>query len=162
MITLVSTLLSFLAGGLPKFLDFFQDRSDKKHELEMARLQTERELTLAKEGFLAQARVEEIRTDQIEIGALRDEKIALYQHDTDLAKGASHWVINARAMVRPAVTYGMFLIFLFVEIAGFWYAWHHAVPFDAALKILWSEETITIWSSIIAFWFGSQAFNARR
>jgi hypothetical protein len=158
MITLVSTLLSFLAGGLPKFLDFFQDKSDKKHELEMARLQTERELTLAKEGFLAQARVEEIRTDQIEISALKDEKIAMYQHDTDLAKGASNWVINARAMVRPAVTYGMFLIFLFVEIAGFWYAWHHSVPFDKALKILWSEETITIWSSIIAFWFGGQAF----
>jgi hypothetical protein len=148
MITLVSTLLSFLAGGLPKFLDFFQDRGDKKHELEMARLQIERELQLAKEGFLAQARVEEIRTDQIEIGALRDEKIAMYQHDTDFA----------RAMVRPAVTYGMFGIFLFVEIAGFWYAWHHSVPFDEALDILWSEETITIWSSIIAFWFGGQAF----
>lgn len=158
MITLVSTLFSFLAGGLPRLLDFFQDKGDKKHELEMARLQIERELQLAKEGFLAQARVEEIRTDQIEISALKDEKIAMYQHDTDLAKGASYWVINARAMVRPAVTYGMFLIFLFVEIAGFWYAWHHSVPFDEALDILWSEETITIWSSIIAFWFGGQAF----
>lgn len=161
MITLVSTLLSFLAGGLPKFLDFFQDRSDKKHELEMARLQTERELQLAKEGYLAQARVEEIRTDQIEIQAYKDEKIALYQHDSDLAKGADKWVINARAMVRPFVTYGMFAIFLFVEIAGFWYAWHHSVPFDEALDILWSEETITIWSSIIAFWFGGQAFSKR-
>lgn len=158
MITLVSTLLSFLAGGLPRLLDFFQDRGDKKHELEMARLQTERELQLAKEGFLAQAKVEEIRTDQIEINALKDEKIALYQHDTDLAKGADKWVINARAMVRPAISYGMFAIFLFVEVMGFWYAWHHNVPFDEALKILWSEETITIWSSIIAFWFGSQAF----
>ena len=161
MITLVSTLLSFLAGGLPRLLDFFQDKGDKKHELEMARLQTEREMLLAKEGYLAQARVEEIRTDQIGIQAYRDEKIALYQHDTDLAKGADKWVINARAMVRPAVTYGMFLIFLFVEVAGFWYAWHHSVPFDEALKILWSEETITIWSSIIAFWFGSQAFSKR-
>ncbi len=32
--TLLSTLISFLMGGLPKFLDFFQDRSDKKHELD--------------------------------------------------------------------------------------------------------------------------------
>ena len=158
MITLVSTLLSFLAGGLPRLLDFFQDKGDKKHEIEMARLQTERELQLAKEGFLAQARVEEIRTDQIEIGALRDEKIALYQHDTDLAKGADKWVINARAMVRPFITYGMFLIFLFVEVFGFVYAWRTGVDFIIALEYLWTDETITIWSSIISFWFGTPAF----
>jgi hypothetical protein len=158
MITLVSTLLSFLAGGLPRLLDFFQDKGDKKHELEMARLQIERELQLAKEGYLAQAKIEEIRTDQIEIGALRDEKIALYQHDTDLAKGADKWVINARAMVRPIITYGMFAIFLFVEIFGFLYAWRTGVDFTIALEYLWTDETITIWSSIISFWFGSQAF----
>jgi hypothetical protein len=46
MLTLLSTLLSFLMGGLPKLLDFFQDRADKAHELELARMQTERELTL--------------------------------------------------------------------------------------------------------------------
>jgi hypothetical protein len=60
MITLFSTLVSFLAGGLPKFLDFFQDKSDKKHELELAKLQMARELEMAEKGFLAQARVEEI------------------------------------------------------------------------------------------------------
>jgi len=44
MLTLLSTLISFLMGGLPKFLEFFQDRSDKKHELELAQLQIQREL----------------------------------------------------------------------------------------------------------------------
>ena len=33
MLTLLSTLISFLMGGLPKLLDFFQDRADKLHEL---------------------------------------------------------------------------------------------------------------------------------
>jgi len=33
MMTMVSTFLSFLAGGLPKILQIFQDRQDKKHEL---------------------------------------------------------------------------------------------------------------------------------
>ena len=32
MLTLFSTLISFLAGGLPKLLGFFQDRADKSHE----------------------------------------------------------------------------------------------------------------------------------
>jgi len=44
MFTIISTALSFLMGGLPKLLDFFQDRSDKSHEMDMARLQMEREL----------------------------------------------------------------------------------------------------------------------
>jgi len=65
MMTLLSTLISFLMGGLPKFLDFFQDRSDKKHELDLAKMQTDRELAMAEKGFLAQTRIEEIRTDQV-------------------------------------------------------------------------------------------------
>ena len=48
MLTLFSTLMSFLSGGLPRLLDFFQDKSDKKHELEMAQMQIERELQLKK------------------------------------------------------------------------------------------------------------------
>ena len=39
MLTLLSTLISFLMGGLPKILDFFQDRSDKNHEMALAQLQ---------------------------------------------------------------------------------------------------------------------------
>ena len=56
MLTLISSLLSFLSGGLPSILGFFQDKSDKKHEMEMARLQTERELQMAEKGFVAQDR----------------------------------------------------------------------------------------------------------
>jgi hypothetical protein len=52
-------------GGLPKMLDFFQDRSDKAHELELAKMQTEREMQMLQLGFAAQAKVEEIRTEQV-------------------------------------------------------------------------------------------------
>ena len=161
MITILTTLLSFLAGGLPKLLGFFKDRSDKAHELEMMRVQMERELRLAEAGYLAQARVEEIKTEQVEMRTRVQERESMYNHDIEIGKSASHWVINARAMVRPAITYGMFFIFLFVEVAGFWYAWNYSVPFDVALTILWSDETINIWASIIAFWFGTQAFSKR-
>jgi len=65
MITLLSTLISFLMGGLPKILEFFQDKSDKAHELQLAQMQTERELQMLERGFAAQVRVEEIRTDQV-------------------------------------------------------------------------------------------------
>ena len=105
MLTLVSTVVSFLMGGLPKFLDFFQDKADKKHELELARMQTERELQMLEKGYAAQAKVEEIRTEQVAIQAEAQTHMALLAHDIESAKGASQWVINARAMVRPAITY---------------------------------------------------------
>lgn len=158
MITLLSTLISFLMGGLPKILDFFQDRSDKKHELEMARMQTERELQMAEKGFLAQARVEEIRTDQVAMQTAVQEREALYKHDIEISKGASQWVVNTRALVRPIITYGMFLMLLFVNIFGFFYAWKTGVPFEQAMEILWDEDSAIIFSSVIAFWFGTQSF----
>ena len=67
MMTLVSTFLSFLAGGLPKILQIFQDRQDKKHELALVAAQKERELALAERGFIAQARVEEIKLEQVQV-----------------------------------------------------------------------------------------------
>jgi hypothetical protein len=158
MITLLSTLISFLAGGLPKILDFFQDRSDKQQELALAKMQTERELALAKEGFLAQQKTEEIRTDQIAIQSQASVHSALLQHDIAIGQGASTWVINLRASVRPIITYCMFGMLAFINIFGAWYATQQGVPFAEALNLLWDEDTQILFASIISFWFGSQAF----
>ena len=158
MLTLLSTLISFLAGGVPKLLDFFQDKSDKAHEMNMAKLQTERELQMLKEGYIAQAKVEEIKTEQIMIQTAEKEREALYAHDIAIGEGASKWVINARAFTRSFITYGMFILFAFVEIFGFMYAWRTGVDFTIALDNLWDNETKIIWASVVSFWFGTQAF----
>jgi hypothetical protein len=161
MFTLLTTLVSFLAGGLPKLMDFFQDKSDKKHELELAKMQTERELQMLKEGYVAQARVEEIRTEQIAIQSAEKEREALYAHDIAIGQGAAQWVINARAFTRSFITYGLFILFAFVEIFGFMYAWRTGVDFTIALDALWDNETQIIWASVVSFWFGTQAFKSK-
>lgn len=165
MLTLLSTLISFLAGGLPKFLDFFQDKADKAHELALARLQIERELELRKAGFEAQERIEQIHTEQMQIQGEQQmaqlamqEKQALYAHDIAIGQGASQWVVNLRALVRPMITYGLFLLLVFVDVAGFIYAWNTNVDFKVMLDHLWDDEIQLIWASVVAFWFGSQAF----
>jgi hypothetical protein len=152
-------------GGLPKILEFFQDRADKKHELALAAMQTERELTLKKAGLEAQERIEHIQTEQIQINAevtnnqtAMQERQALYAHDIALGQGASTWVTNMRAATRSVITYGMFIMFMFVEIFGFYYAWHTDVDFTVALDQLWDDETQIIWACIVSFWFGGQAF----
>ena len=48
--------------------------------------------------------------------------------------------------------------FMFVEVFGFYYAWHTDVAFDVALNHLWDDETQIIWACIVSFWFGGQAF----
>ena len=168
MFTLLTTVISFLSGGVPKLLDFFQDRADKKHEVTLAQMQTERELTLKKAGLEVQERIEHIQTEQLQINAdvantqsALEERQSLYAHDIALGQGASTWVINARAMVRPAITYGMFIMFVFVEVFGFIYAFKTGVEFNVALDQLWDDDTQTIWASIVSFWFGTQAFSKK-
>ena len=161
MLTLLSTFLSFLMGGLPKILDFFQDRSDKNQELALARLQFERELALAEKGYAAQARIEEIRTDQVQMETQTREREALYAHDIAIGQGASKWVINLRASVRPVITYGMFGMLVAINAFGAYFAVKSGVPFEQAMKILWDEDAAIVFSSIIAFWFGTQAFSKK-
>jgi hypothetical protein len=161
MMTMVSTFLSFLAGGLPKILSIFQDRQDKKHELALVAAQKERELALAERGFIAQARVEEIKLEQIQTQTAAEERQALYQHDIEIGKGASQWMINLRASVRPVVTYIFVLELVAINIAGVWYAYNTGVPFAAAMAEVFSDDEMLILSSIIAFWFGTQAFGKK-
>jgi hypothetical protein len=169
MLTLLSTLISFLMGGLPKILDFLQDRQDKKHELELAQLQVQREMELRKLGFEAQERVEHIHSQQLEIETKSAEKQsliqaqqaemqAIYAHDMSLNEGTSQWMKNLRASVRPVITYGFFFLLVFVDVGGFWYGYYMGVPFDDMLNMLWDPDTQALFASIIAFHFGGRAF----
>jgi hypothetical protein len=158
MMTLVSTLLGFASGGLPKVLDFVQDRGDKKHELALMAAQRERELALAKEGFIAQAKVEEIKTEQIAMQTQTQERLGMYKHDMKIGEGASTWVINLRASVRPVVTYLFVGLLIVVDVAGIWYAYSTGVAFAEAMDMVFSDDEMSILAAIIAFWFGSQAF----
>jgi hypothetical protein len=161
MFTLISTALSFLMGGLPKLLDFFQDKSDKAHELELAKMQTERELQMLERGYVAQAKIEEIRTDQVQMQTQAQERTAMYQHDIEIGKGASQWIINLRASVRPVVTYLFVFLLIIVDIASIWWAWSSGVAFAEAIPMVFDADEMQILASIIAFWFGTQAFSKK-
>ena len=161
MMALVSTLLGFASGGLPKVLDFVQDRGDKKHELALMAANREREIALAKEGFVAQARVEEIKTEQIAMQTQAQERVAMYKHDMKIGEGASTWAIDLRVSVRPIVTYIFVLLLVIVDVAGIWYAYSTGVPFAMAMDMVFSDDEMSILAAIIAFWFGSQAFSKK-
>lgn len=169
MLTLLSTLMSFLMGGVPKFLEFFQDRADKKHEIELARMQTERELQLLQAGYAIQQKIEEIKLDEIKTQTASEEKTtlinaqqaemqALYAHDIAIGEGTSETIKNLRASVRPVLTYCFFGLLALIDIGLFVYGWRRDTDFHELAKLLWDDETQALFASIIAFHFGGRAF----
>jgi hypothetical protein len=148
-------------GGLPKVLAFFQDKSDKQHELAMAQMQMDQQLRMQQAGFQSQEHIEDIKTHQIETQTAGAERLALYQHDIEIGKGASQWIINLRASVRPIVTYLFVLLLMIVDISGIWWAWSTGLSFYEAMKVIFDQDEMQILVSIIAFWFGTQAFSKK-
>jgi hypothetical protein len=151
--------MGFASAGVPRLLDIWQNKGDQKHELALMAMQREREIALAREGFVAQARVEEIRTDQIAMQTQAQEKLAIWKHDSKLAEGGSTWVINLRASVRPVVTYIFVGLLVVVDIAGIWHAYSTGVAFAEAMSLVFSSEEMAILSAIISFHFGGRAFS---
>ncbi len=164
MLSLLSTLGGLLISGLPKVLEFFQDKADKKHEMELARVQTERELALAREGFLAQQKVEEIRTDQIAMQAESQMQQAALAHDAKILDKSSKWVVNYVGTVRPTITYILVLELVAINV---WIMWHiFSLPgvitsIDDVLKfsdVVFSQDEMAMLGGIIGYWFGSRGW----
>ena len=60
--------------------------------------------------------------------------------------------------MRPLITFGLFGLLVFVELYGFYYAWLREAPFNVVMATLWDDDMKTIFSSVIAFHFGTRAF----
>jgi hypothetical protein len=148
-------------GGLPKLLAFFQDRQDKKHEILLAQMQMEQQMKMQMAGFASQEKIEAIHTEQIQIQANVQERQALYQHDIEIGKGASQWIIDLRSSVRPVVTYMFVILLMVVDISGIWWAWSSGLDFYKAMQYIFDQDEMQILVSIIAFWFGTQAFSKK-
>jgi predicted PurR-regulated permease PerM len=164
MLSLISTLGGILLGGLPKLLDYFQSKQDQKHELALARAQSERELALAAQGFAAQAKVEEIRSDQIAMQTEAAMTQGAQDHDKQVLKSASKWVANYIGTVRPTVTYLFVLELLAVNGFLAFYLWSHPElirSIDDVVKyseLIFSSDEMAMLGGIIGFWFGSRGF----
>ena len=164
MLSLFSTLGGLLISGLPKLMDFFQNKADQKHELSLAQMQTERELQMAAAGFAAQQRIEEIRTDQIAMQTDAQMTEAALKHDEKIMDKASLWVVNFVGTVRPVVTY---IFVLELCAINFWIAYYISshpeiiTSIDSLIAItdvLFSSDEMAMLGGIIGFWFGSRSW----
>ena len=167
MLSLISTLGGLLISGLPKLLEFFQDKADKKHELALAEMQTIREKELAVMGYAAQAKVEEIRADQIAMQTDAQMTQAALAHDEKVLEKSSKWVVNYVGTVRPTVTYMFVLELIAINLYMTYYLFAHPSLIQTVgdvirySEIIFSGDEMAMLGGIIGFWFGSRNWNKK-
>lgn len=174
MLSLISTLGGLLISGLPKLLDYFQSKADQKHELALAQVQTERELALAAAGFAAQAKIEEIRTEQVAMQtnaqmaqAEAEMTQGAQEHDKAVLAKASTWVANYIGTVRPTITYIFVLELVLINAWLAWYVWYNEkliTNLDELVRfsdIIFSTDEMAMLGGIIGFWFGSRGWSKK-
>jgi hypothetical protein len=174
MLSLISTLGGLLISGLPKLLEHFQNKADQKHELALARVQNERELQMAAAGFAAQARVEEIRTEQVAMQTQAQMAVAesemvkgAQDHDKAVLDKASRWVANYIGTVRPTVTYIFVLELVLINVFLCFYLYTNPgliTSMDDVMRyadIIFSPDEMSMLGAIIGFWFGSRTWSKK-
>jgi hypothetical protein len=164
MLSLFSTLGGLLISGLPKLLDYFQNKDDQKHELALAQIQVQMQLQMMAQGFAAQERMEEIRTDQIAMETDAKMTVAAYDHDKAILAKASTWVASYIGTVRPTVTY-IFIIELCAINAWLAYFVYSnpglVVTIEDLVRvadIIFSSDEMAMLGAIVGFWFGSRGW----
>lgn len=167
MLSLISTLGGLLISGLPKLLEYFQNKADQKHELALARMQTERELQLAAAGFAAQLKIEEVRTEQVAMETDARMTEAALAHDAKVLEKASTWVSNYVGTVRPTVTYIFVIELVLVNAFMCWYMYQHPnliQSIDDVIRyseLVFSSDEMAMLSGILGFWFGSRTWSKK-
>jgi hypothetical protein len=167
MLSLISTLGGLLISGLPKLLEYFQNKSDQQHELALARMQNERELALAAQGYAAQQKIEEIRTDQVAMQTEAQMTEAALKHDEQVLEKAHKWVASYVGTVRPTVTYIFVIELVLINAFMAVYLWNHPgliTSIDDVVKyssLIFSSDEMAMLGGIIGFWFGSRQWSKK-
>jgi hypothetical protein len=145
MFSLLGSLLGFGTSFLPKVMDYFQDKQDKKHELSLMDKQLEQQIQIGNQ-----------KLDMVHVEADIRETEALLKSQTALTKSSSQWITDLAASVRPFITYLLFVEFMALTLllAGGYID-------NAMYSLIWSDEVVGIWAAVISFWFGSRTFNRK-
>lgn len=148
-------VLEGIVGGLlggamrlaPEVIKFFDAKDERKHELNMFKLQTD--LEKVKGTF----KVEEKYVDYsvAELNALT----ASYKEQEAAVSKSSQWVANLSALVRPGITYVIFGLYVLMKIAMIVTGISTGQAWLAVLGT-WTEADMALLSMITSYWFVSR------
>jgi hypothetical protein len=144
-----SGLLGSIFGGIfrlaPEVLKFFDRKEDRKHELAMFQIQTDLE------KMRGQNRIEERYVDH---GIAQQQAIqaAFVQQGQD-SKSSYKWVAALSALVRPLVTYILFLMYVLVKFILVSHALSTGMPVVEVAQVYWTTDDFAMLMMILTFWF---------
>lgn len=167
MLSLISTLGGLLISGLPKLLEFFQNKADQAHEQQLAKISAERDLQMAAQGFAAQQRIEELRSEQVAMQTDAQMTEAALKHDEKILDKSSRWVVNYVGTVRPTVTYIFIVELVAINAAICYYAFtdpnliRSMDDFLKVSEVIFSAEEMSMLGGILGFWFGSRSWSKK-
>lgn len=162
MLSILSGLLGIGSSALPSILGYFQQKGDQKHEMAMAKMQSERELAMATAGLQSQEKIAAIEYESTLAETYTQEREALYAHDMKLMDKASQSTVDLNAKVRPYIAFTFVGLLVAVDLIGLGWAIYTGVDFTVAMSNCFSDDEMAIVSSIIGFYFGSRQWEKHR
>lgn len=143
MMAAIAAILGFLSSVAPGIVQLFTLKENNAHQI---RLETLRQ----------QGRREEI-AGQVDIANTQAD-VRQSDHIYDFAAGSSGYrFVDALAVaVRPYVTFVFFHFFLLIEVALFVYGVNSGYDLGQLAKLLWDDNTASIFAAIMGFWFGNR------
>jgi len=150
MLVFLTTIFGFFNSIAPELLKKWQDTSDKKHELEIIKLQMEQQA----KGYAA-------NMEAAGLSGYYDVVKSALADQTQQVANASLWVRNLSASVRPVVTYIFLIAFIFFKLCIFWAAINPTLPWQGltlkeAALLVWGEDELALLGYIFGYYFGDR------
>jgi len=143
MLALLSPFFGIIGSLLPSVVRIFERKQEIKYEIELTKIKLEAAEKQADLNF----NIEMVKGDS-------ESRQSALDHDKSLDGGK---FINAlRASVRPVITYTFFFVFIAVKVAAAHVMLTTGQSVPEMLRAVWDLETMALFSTIIAFWFGSR------
>lgn len=143
ILTLLSPFLGILGSLLPAIVDIFKRKMELKYEIELTKVQIEAGLQNAQ----VQLDIEQAKADVADANSVRS-----FDNNIDGGK-----FINAlRASIRPVITYSFFILFVIIKLSQLLVALESGATSVEMIALIWDQDTIALFGSIMGFWFGSR------
>lgn len=146
MFTILSALLGFLGSGLPDLFKYFQDKQDKRHELDVM----DKQIQMQAAGYQQQLEMVQVQADSAQMQSLYAS-----------VKTGVTWVDALGGTVRPVLAFAFIFMFILTKLPIIIIVCGN-IQSMAYTDYLWTESDSCIFSSIVAFYFGSRSFGKMR
>jgi hypothetical protein len=156
---MLETLIGGALGGIlrlaPEVLGFLDKKNERKHEIALG----DQQYRVAELQFRQQREIKDLEVEESQFGAAMDAlKASITAQAT---KTGIAWIDGAVALVRPAITGWIFVLYTLVKLAALDTAMRHADG-ATAIQSIWGPEDSGMLSAVIMFWFVGRVWDRSR